>query len=533
MKCESEKFQKRRICAKTRNDIHTEWFIPSTSDFNLATLILQKQCNMNFQPISNREKEILYLIAHEFTSKEIAQKLYISRHTAESHRKNLIQKMGVRNTAGLIRAGFEKGILSIACMFCFVLLSTISIAQIDMELSNGLKVGQTTTETNGTIRWNDASQDFEGWNGQAWVSFTMLNGAQNFNHVDTTSILPLCADTVISDGMVTNTIGRKVAIHDSTIVVTGSAVGSHRHVQFYNLKMGVWNLDTTIILQGGFADDGNQIELTDDLLIIAYRNFGDGAVEIFKKSNDIWERDTILTEPQSIFYANDIAYNGKYLAVGDPGAEVDGIESAGKIFIYENITGIWTLIASFENPDPMNLQSFGEELEASSNHIFVADNSKLHIYAITGNIISSFQSYDVPIQNMSYYGSKLAIGNNRRNDGEVYIFDVNSLMFSDTLTVPDGEGEFGAQVFLYQDFLLVTDLPSAFNSASENDLVILYSFDGNDWIEVKRITDPVGQPRDYFGNSLSLHGTNYVISSHRADINGNVDQGKFFIGTIK
>jgi DNA-binding CsgD family transcriptional regulator len=53
--------------------------------------------------ISKREKEVLRLIADGFSSKQIANELYISNHTAITHRKNLIEKFKVRNTAQLIR----------------------------------------------------------------------------------------------------------------------------------------------------------------------------------------------------------------------------------------------------------------------------------------------------------------------------------------------------------------------------------------------------------------------------------------------
>lgn len=64
------------------------------------------------QPLSQREKEVLRLIAYENTSKDIARELFISNHTAITHRKNLIEKLGVKNTAGLVRRAFELGILS-------------------------------------------------------------------------------------------------------------------------------------------------------------------------------------------------------------------------------------------------------------------------------------------------------------------------------------------------------------------------------------------------------------------------------------
>lgn len=64
-----------------------------------------------FTPISEREQEVLHLIAYENTSHEIASKLYISSHTATSHRKNLMEKLNVKNAAGLVRRGFELGLL--------------------------------------------------------------------------------------------------------------------------------------------------------------------------------------------------------------------------------------------------------------------------------------------------------------------------------------------------------------------------------------------------------------------------------------
>ena len=63
--------------------------------------------------LSKREHEVLHLIAYEYTAKEIASKLFISTHTVDSHRKRLMEKLKVRNTAGMVRAAFQKGIISI------------------------------------------------------------------------------------------------------------------------------------------------------------------------------------------------------------------------------------------------------------------------------------------------------------------------------------------------------------------------------------------------------------------------------------
>lgn len=57
----------------------------------------------NIPVISSREKEVLVLIAEGFTNAQIAEKLYISVYTVDSHRKSLLTKFSVNNTASLIK----------------------------------------------------------------------------------------------------------------------------------------------------------------------------------------------------------------------------------------------------------------------------------------------------------------------------------------------------------------------------------------------------------------------------------------------
>jgi DNA-binding NarL/FixJ family response regulator len=61
--------------------------------------------------LSRREKEVLGLIVKEYTTQEIAEALFISVNTVETHRNNLLQKLGVKNVAGLVREAIEKGLI--------------------------------------------------------------------------------------------------------------------------------------------------------------------------------------------------------------------------------------------------------------------------------------------------------------------------------------------------------------------------------------------------------------------------------------
>lgn len=61
--------------------------------------------------LTAREQEILILVCQEFSSKEIGEKLFISTGTVDTHRKNLLLKLGVSNTVGLVKYALKHGLL--------------------------------------------------------------------------------------------------------------------------------------------------------------------------------------------------------------------------------------------------------------------------------------------------------------------------------------------------------------------------------------------------------------------------------------
>lgn len=62
--------------------------------------------------LSQREEEVLHLIADGFTNQEIADKLFTSRRTVEGHRQNLLEKTRTKNTATLIRYAIRNSIIN-------------------------------------------------------------------------------------------------------------------------------------------------------------------------------------------------------------------------------------------------------------------------------------------------------------------------------------------------------------------------------------------------------------------------------------
>lgn len=61
--------------------------------------------------MSEREKDIIRLIADGLSTIEIGEKLFLSTHTISTHRKNILSKLNVKNSAGVIRYGIQTGIV--------------------------------------------------------------------------------------------------------------------------------------------------------------------------------------------------------------------------------------------------------------------------------------------------------------------------------------------------------------------------------------------------------------------------------------
>ncbi len=91
------------------------YFNDMVSRLMLRTIVNKKQVQQRTKEnvqLSDKETEILRLICLEHTNAEIAEKVFLSQRTVEGIRSTLLEKIGVRNTAGLVMYAVKKGIVS-------------------------------------------------------------------------------------------------------------------------------------------------------------------------------------------------------------------------------------------------------------------------------------------------------------------------------------------------------------------------------------------------------------------------------------
>ena len=82
-----------------------------SSEVGEALQSYQRTPKTELPALSSREKEILGLIAEGYTNPQIAEKIFLSPFTVDSHRKNLLAKLNVKNTATLIKFAVEHNLI--------------------------------------------------------------------------------------------------------------------------------------------------------------------------------------------------------------------------------------------------------------------------------------------------------------------------------------------------------------------------------------------------------------------------------------
>ncbi len=108
---------KKELIAAVRTIVAGErFFSPGISNLIIEEFIKRAQNHENTMQsskplLTNRETEILRHIANGLTNAEIAEKLFLSVRTIDTHRNNLMQKLDIHETAGLVRFALENGLI--------------------------------------------------------------------------------------------------------------------------------------------------------------------------------------------------------------------------------------------------------------------------------------------------------------------------------------------------------------------------------------------------------------------------------------
>jgi DNA-binding NarL/FixJ family response regulator len=111
--------EKKEILGAVRAVVEGEaFFSPGISRLIIERFIKRAKEHDDVEPsrrgvLTNRERQVLEFIAHGFTSREIADKIFLSISTVNTHRANIMQKLNIHDTAGLVRYAMQEGIVNL------------------------------------------------------------------------------------------------------------------------------------------------------------------------------------------------------------------------------------------------------------------------------------------------------------------------------------------------------------------------------------------------------------------------------------
>jgi len=89
-----------------RGEVYYDREVLNVMTDSLTNGLEEKPAEVN---LSARENEVLYFVSKEFTNQEMADRMDISLRTVETHKRNLIKKLRVKNVVGLVRYAMENG----------------------------------------------------------------------------------------------------------------------------------------------------------------------------------------------------------------------------------------------------------------------------------------------------------------------------------------------------------------------------------------------------------------------------------------
>jgi DNA-binding NarL/FixJ family response regulator len=96
-----------------------EYFIDSSTSHHMIEKLMEspekeaKITNATYETLTSREQEIMVLLTQGLSSKQIAEKLFISPKTVENHRTNIFHKLNIHNTIELVRYAAKLGIIDV------------------------------------------------------------------------------------------------------------------------------------------------------------------------------------------------------------------------------------------------------------------------------------------------------------------------------------------------------------------------------------------------------------------------------------
>ncbi|MBC7850064.1 MAG: hypothetical protein H7Y31_10020 [Chitinophagaceae bacterium] len=383
----------------------------------------------------------------------------------------------------------------ILCLSENILAQNVGIGtqspQQKLDVNGKIRIGNDNgSPAPGTIRYNDATNDFEGFNGSEWKSLTASY-----------SDVPL-----INNAALVEEQGYSIAIHGDFAVVgapqsdAGVGLAGIGVVFVFKRVNKQWQYQQQFFY-GGDRRFGTSVAINDNFIFIGAPLTGgliqDGQVSVLKKVNGVFQYFTqfrATTRVDLEKYGTSLSLHGNYLAIGCRGHFNAGIPgNAGSVYIYKISNDVFTQLQRIDNPTGIPNQEFGVSIAVDSS-VLVVGASKAPSSGDAG-------------RGMVY------VYKNSGSDNYVFANTIEYALYG------AAEDNFGKSIAMYEHRIVIgcpgLDIPPLNNIGA----IFTCAKDGNgDFLSsnLEIRTHPFDTPETFFGKSVAMHNNILLAGSNKA-----------------
>jgi len=268
----------------------------------------------------------------------------------------------------------------------------------------------------------------------------------------------------------------------------------------YQLENGNWVLDAALPLDSFSGFGTTSVAISGDYAVVGNR-YDDtvdteaGATLVFEKRSGIWVEVSKLTVSEGddflAFFGSDVAIEGNTMVVGSYGRDVGEDSLSGAAYVYERLSGVWTLVETLRASDSEPSKYFGFSVAISGSTIVVGARQ---------------DSIDV-----FWAGSAYVFDNSGGSWGEVA-----------KLTASDaGRADwFGNSVSIEDDLILVGAVykDSTNGDSSTGSAYVFERSAQNTWAQQAKLVANPSTEFEFFGESVSLSGNKAVVGTDDGNV---------------
>ncbi len=437
-----------------------------------------------------------------------------------------------------------KTILVTAVVSLFFIPGFSQVEQLEVDGAIQLGNSQDPTPDAGTLRWNSAMSDFEGFDGVDWLSLTANSSPETFPYgIPHVNIVHEKHKLIASDRALDDYFGQSVSASGEYIIV--GAPGDDDNGDLSGSAYIFFKSDTNWIEQAkltasdGAADDifGYVVSFHGDYAIIGAFHDDDhgsesGSAYIFHRVDTTWTQQAKLTASDATamdHFGICVSISGDYAIVGAPNNSSIATGSGAAYIFHRNDT-IWTEQTKLTASDAAFAYYFGSSADIDTDYVMVGspgNNDAAYIFhrmdtnwieqtkLNTPDTLGVSFAYDVAITE-----NDAIVGTFNSDVAHIYHRSDTSWSLQDILIATDGDNNdaFGRSIKLSGDYAIV-------GADSDDDFIVnqgsAYIFHRNNttWSQQVKLIASDGAMNDSFGFRVHVESGYAVVSAYGDDNN--------------